>query len=100
MATEMAPPMEAVPPVETRRTQLKVIRENVESLSRDVVKFRKNHAVSSKRLEKQVASLQRDFASLKRDIAKDAARTRAKQEKMLSRILAKVSSRPKKRSSK
>ena len=120
-------PMEAVPQVEGRRTQLKIVRENIYSLSREIANFRKrhdvsikklekhlavlrselaptalskevgsfrkSHAVSTKRIEKQVTTLRNELASLKMNIAKDAARSRAKQEATLSRILAKVSAK-------
>ena len=116
---------QAGPQVEGRRTQLKILREHIQTLSKDVGNFRKSHEGSTKKLEKQIASLRselaslrhskdagkinksheagskrlqrevaalrKDLASLKGDIAKDAARSRAKQEAMLSKILAKVS---------
>ena len=115
-------PTLAGPEVGGRRTQLKIVRENIESLSGDVRKFRKNHELgmkklekqvaalrsdlavhgtsskshvaSSARLEKQVATLRKELAALKAGIAKDAARSKAKQEATLSRILAKVSAKP------
>jgi len=110
-----------------RRTQLRVVRENIQSLSKDVWNLRKTHVVSSKKLEKQltalrselaaharskdlgnlsksynantkrlesqVASLRKELSSLKGNIARDASKSRAKQEAMLSKILAKVSAR-------
>jgi len=109
---------------EGRRTQLKVVRENIQSLSKDVGSFRKSHEVSikslekqlaslrkelsararadtggagksyeasAKRMEKQVATLRNELSALKSGIAKDAAKSRAKQEAMLAKILAKVS---------
>src|SRR5208282_4605237 len=54
---EAEAPTQAGPQVEGRRTQLKIVRENIDSLSRDVGSFRKNHEVSIKKLEKQVAAL-------------------------------------------
>ena len=117
----------AGPQVEGRRTQLRILRENIQSLSKDVANFRKSHEGSTKRLEKQVATLRNELAAharskgvgnlskgheastkrlekevatlrnelagLKSSIAKDAARSRAKQEAILSKILAKVSAR-------
>jgi hypothetical protein len=117
------------PKTEGKRTQLKIVRENIHSLSndfgdfrkshdvsvqklqkevaglrrdlssqtvsKDIGSFRKSHETSSKKLEKQVATLRSDVASLKASIAKDAARNRAKQEATLSKILAKVSVKPK-----
>lgn len=114
----------AGPQAEGRRTQLRIVRENIQSLSKDVGNFRrsheasvkrlekqvaslrnalaahthskdvgnlnKSHEASTKRLEKQVATLRSELAELKSSIAKDAARGRAKQEAVLSKILAKV----------
>ena len=112
------------PQTEGRRTQLRILRENIHSLSKDVGNFRisheastrrlekqvatlrnelaahtrskearnfsRSHEANTKRLEKQVATLRKELAALKSDIAKDAARSRAKEEAMLSKILAKV----------
>jgi hypothetical protein len=117
------------PPVEGRRTQLKILRENLgylsndigsfrrshtasikklekqvaslrselaaQALSKDIGSFRKSHDASSKRLEKQVATLRNELTAMKSRIAKDAARSSARQEAALSRILAKVSVKPK-----
>jgi hypothetical protein len=46
-----------------RRTQLKVVRESIESLSRDVWSFRKSHEASTKDLQKQVTTLRKDLAA-------------------------------------
>ncbi len=48
--------------VEGRRTQLRILRENIHSLSKDVENFRRSHEGSTKRLEKQVASLRNELA--------------------------------------
>jgi hypothetical protein len=122
-------PAQAAPQAEGKRTQLKIVRENIQYLSADLGNFRRNHEASIKRLEKQVASLRSELApqsisndvanfrksqearakrlekqvatlrlelaALKRSIAKDAARGHARQEATLSRILAKVSAKPK-----
>jgi hypothetical protein len=135
METGEAAPQEAVaevatqaaPQVEGRRTQLRILRENIQSLSKDVGKFRKSHEASAKKLEKQVTTLRNELAAharsrivgdlsksheastkrlekevatlrneltaLKRDIAKDATRSRVRQEAILSKILAKVSTK-------
>ena len=58
---EAAP--QAAPQVEGRRTQLRILRENIQSLSKDVGNFRKSHEGSSKRLEKQVATLRNELAA-------------------------------------
>jgi hypothetical protein len=121
--------MAGAPSVEGRRTQLRIVRENVKALSKDVGSFRKSHELSirslekqlgslrkdlaaharvsdsgsldksykasAKKMEKQVAALHKELSAMKSGIAKDAARSRAKQEAMLSKILAKVSAKPK-----
>jgi hypothetical protein len=86
-------PTQAGPQVEGRRSRLKMVRENIHSLSTEVGNFRKSHEVSIKKLEKQVATLRSELAALKSSIAKDAARSRAKQEATLSKILTKVSAK-------
>ncbi|HZW57410.1 MAG TPA: hypothetical protein VFF30_14065 [Nitrososphaerales archaeon] len=74
-----------------RRAALKIIRQNVESLSKDLSGFRKAHEANSKRLEKQVASLRNDVNALKSYIAKESAKARSKQEASLARIFSKLS---------
>ena len=54
---------QAGPKVEGRRTQLRILRENIQSLSKDVGNFRKSHEVSTKRLEKRVASLRSELTA-------------------------------------
>ena len=122
--TEAEVATHAGPKVEGRRTQLRILRENIQSLSKDVGNFRKSHEGSTKRLEKQVVSLRKELAAhtrtkhvgdlgksveastrrlekevaalrnelaaLKSNVTRDAARSGAKQEAMLSKILAKV----------
>ena len=73
-----------------RRAALRILRENVDSLGKDVASFRKAHEVSSKKLEKQVASLRSDISALKSHIAKEGAHARAKREVLLTKILAKL----------
>jgi hypothetical protein len=51
------------PSGEGRRTQLRIVRENIDSLSRDVGSFRKSHEVSVKSLEKQLTSLRKELAA-------------------------------------
>jgi len=124
-----APP--AQPQTEGRRTQLKIVRESVESLSREVGHLRKSgeantkkleahlkslrkdlgahtrskdlgehvksHRADTARLEKQMASLRKDMASLKSEMAKEAARSRAHSEAALAKFAAKVkAAKPKK----
>ncbi len=64
-----------------------------QTITRDVGSFRKSHEVITKRLEKQVSTLRSELAALKNSIAKDVARSRAKQEVTLSKILARVGSK-------
>lgn len=126
-STEPSMPMEPTqPPTEGRRTQLRIVRENLHSLSNDVgdfrrsheasvgrlekqvsklrkdVKaqasgsaksiedFRKSHSAGSKKLERQVESLRKQLADMRRGIAKDAAKSKAREEATLSKILAKI----------
>ena len=127
-APEVAVVPEAKPQLEGRRTQLKIVRESIQSLSRDVGSFRKSHEASLKRLESQVASVRRelaaharskdlgkhvksheagterlekqvatlrsDLAAVKSHLAKEVAKSRAKEEASLARILAKVTPKP------
>jgi hypothetical protein len=74
-----------------RRAALKIIRQNVESVSKDLSSFRKTHEVSSKKLEKQIASLRNDLNALKSYISKESARARSKQEASFSKIISKLS---------
>ena len=88
-----------------RRAALRILRENVDSLGKDIAGFRKSHEISTKKLEKQVSSLRSEVAALKSHIAKDGARARTKQEALLSKILAKLNapkakSQPKKKAKK
>jgi len=58
----------------------------------------KSHAAGSKALEKQVASLRSELASLRGQMAKEAAKSRAREEAALSRIVkAAKASRPAKK---
>jgi small-conductance mechanosensitive channel len=65
----------AGPQAEGRRTQLRIVRENIQSLSKDVGNFRKSHEASTKRLEKQIFSLRNELVAHTR--SKDA-RNRSK----------------------
>jgi hypothetical protein len=114
----------AQPPAGGRRTQLKIVRESVESLSKDVGSLRKSseasakkleahmkslrkefgahtrskdlgehaksHRADTKRLEKQLATLRKELAAFKSQMAKEAARSRAREEAALARFAAKV----------
>ena len=75
-----------------RRAALKIIRQNVEAVSRDLAGLRKSHEAGSNRLEKQVASLRNEVNALKSHIAKESARARSKQEASFTRIMSKLSS--------
>ena len=50
----------------------------------------KSHQADTKRLERQITTLRSELASLKSQMAKEAAKSRAKEEAALSRIMAKV----------
>jgi len=129
-AEEMQAPQESLgeatpaQPQAGRRTQLKIVREGVESLSREVGRLRKSseanskkmeahmkslrkefgahthskelgehvksHQAGTERLEKQLATLRKELASFKSQLAKDAAKSRAREEAALARIAAKV----------
>ncbi len=78
----------------------KKLENKIESIRKDLAEYKRSkdiseHAKSSdtsaKRLEKKVSSLSNDVAALKASIAKDAARTRTRQEALMAKILAKVS---------
>jgi hypothetical protein len=70
-SSEMVPQVSApeqtgqagAPGGEGRRTQLKIVRENIDSLSKDVGSFRKSHEGSIKSLEKQLTSLRKELAA-------------------------------------
>jgi len=73
-----------------RRAALRILRENVDSVSKDLAGFRKTHEASSKKLDKQVSSLRNEVASLKSFISKENARSKAKQEALLNKVITKV----------
>ena len=52
----------------------------------------KRHQADTKRLEKQIASLRSELHSLKGQMAKEAAKSRAREEAVLSKMVAKVKS--------
>jgi hypothetical protein len=76
-----------------RRAALRILRENVEGVSKDLSSFRKNHEISNKRLEKQVAAIRSEVASLKSHISKEGAAARKKEEVALSRIFSKLNAK-------
>jgi hypothetical protein len=92
MGAESAAPSVSKPKAKGggRRAALRILRENVDSVSKDLASFRKNHEVTSKRLDKQVSSLRNEVASLKSFISKENARARGKQEAILTRVIAKL----------
>jgi hypothetical protein len=73
-----------------RRAALRILRENVETVSKDLSSFRKSHETSTKKLDKQVASLRNEVASLKSFISKENARAKGKQDVLLNRVIAKL----------
>jgi hypothetical protein len=76
-----------------RRAALRILRENVENVSKDLGSFRKNHEVSTKRLEKQVAAIRSEVASLKSHISKESAAARKKEDAALARIFSKLNTK-------
>jgi uncharacterized protein involved in exopolysaccharide biosynthesis len=61
---EMPMPTQAGPqPSGGRRAQLRVVRENIQSLSKDVWNFRKTHTAGNKKLEKQLTALRAELAA-------------------------------------
>lgn len=73
-----------------RRAALRILRENVDSLSKDLSGFRKTQEISSKKLEKQVVAIRGEVTALKSYFSKETARATSKQEAYLKKILAKV----------
>jgi hypothetical protein len=73
-----------------RRAALRIIRESVEGLSKELGDFRKNHDTYQKRLEKQVSSLKNDLAALKNNIIKETARLRQKQDALSSKVVSQL----------
>ena len=62
-APETAMPAPSPPPTGGKRTQLKIVRENIEALSKDMKSFRKSHEVSAKKLEADIATVRKDIAA-------------------------------------
>jgi Zn-dependent M32 family carboxypeptidase len=58
--------------------------------SKDLDAHSRAHESDTKRLEKQIALLRSDMGSLKTQMAKEAAKSRAKEEAALSRVIAHV----------
>lgn len=56
-------PTQAGSQVEGKRTQLRIIRENVQTLSNDLGNFRRNHELGDKKMEKQFAKLRSELAA-------------------------------------
>jgi len=67
-------PSEAAPQGEGRRTQLKIVRENIQTLSSDIGNFRRSHEFGIKKIEKQVATLRGELAA--QSVGKDVASLR------------------------
>ena len=95
--TSTPEPMETTPAAKPkakktsgRRAALRIVREEVDSLGKEIASFRKGQDAASKKLEKQIAGLHSEVAALKSHIAKEGAHARAKQDALLSKILAKL----------
>lgn len=73
--------------------QVKSLREELSAhaRSKELTEMVKKHSAETKALHKEVKSLHEELAALKSSTAKDAARTKAREEAAFSRILAKVS---------
>jgi len=80
----------AKPKTSGRRAALRILRENVDNVSKDLSTFRKAHEANSKKLDKQVASLRNEVTSLKSFISKENARAKGKQEALLNRVITKL----------
>ena len=93
-AKEVAPSTQGAPKAKAkgggRRAALRILRENVETLGKDVASFRKSHEVSSKKVDKELASIRNDISALKSHISKEGAQARAKREALLTKILQKL----------
>jgi hypothetical protein len=72
------------PVLSGKRTQLKLVRENIQSLSKDVGNLGKNHEASIKKLEKQVAALRSDLAA--QSVSKDVGSFRKSHEASAKRL--------------
>ncbi|MDG6994664.1 MAG: hypothetical protein JRN52_01970 [Nitrososphaerota archaeon] len=92
-----APKVEAKPKPKAggRRAALRIIREGVDAVSKDVASLKKAHDAHDKKLEKQISALKSEVASLKSHISKESAAARKREEAALARIFAKLSSKPK-----
>lgn len=90
--TMEAPEAKAAPKKKSggRRAALRIVRESLERVSKDLGNFRKMHEAASKRQEKQIAALRSDIAALKSHIAKETTRVREKQDATLSKLVAKL----------
>jgi uncharacterized protein YigA (DUF484 family) len=80
--------MESTPPAEGRRTQLKIVREKIQSLSKDVEGFRKSHEASNKKLEANLAALRKDLSahSVSKDLDRFAKSTEANTKRLEKQI--------------
>jgi hypothetical protein len=88
--SESASTSKAKPKTSGRRAALRILRENVDNVSKDLTTFRKAHDANSKKLDKQVASLRNEVTSLKSFISKENARAKGKQEALLNRVITKL----------
>lgn len=73
--------------------QVKSLRKELatHAKSKEVSDQIKQHMASTKKLEKQLATMRAELAAMKGSLAKESARSRAREEAAFSRILAKVS---------
>ena len=80
-----------------KRAVLLRLRENIGAISKDLSSFRKNDEASAKRLEKQVSQMHSEVTLLKSVISKESTDAMKKQEAYVSKILAKLESKPRKK---
>jgi hypothetical protein len=73
-----------------RRAALRLIRENVEHVSRELANFRKNYESMATRRDKQLQAIRSDIAALKSVIAKEMVKAKKSQDALASRILSKL----------
>jgi len=90
-----AGPATRKPKTSGRRAALRIVRENVDRLTKEVAAFRKSNDASAKRVEKQISALRSDISALKSVIARENTRARDKQESWNNRLWSKLSAAPK-----
>jgi len=80
-----------------RRAVLFRVRNNIGAISKDLSSFRKNDQASSRRVEKQISQMRSELTSLKSAILKERVGAMKKREAYMSKLLAKLEFKPKKK---